>query len=365
MVLLLIVISFSYGVISTKFMLPPYNLLTFIWKVAKGEVEIKNDTGLIFSYNVNEVNIDDIVSNLQDNRFVRPKLLKKVILEPQQVKVLSKKKTIDTEIITANFYGITVNANLNKSNINKNTSCLIIYNQGHGGNPFKFQYYNELKDQVLEKGCDIISFSMLGLGLNSGKASFPTNIMGMSTLELGANEAANHDHYGFYKDSSYPNKDPLSLFLSGHYYIINTIINNYKNVSMVGISGGGWYTTWLSALIEQIDVSISYAGTFPLAYQIGRSGVGDYEQTQSQLYSYYDYWNLYHLATIGNNSVRSVYLVYNSKDPCCFADPYASEFKKTIDKIRLPNINVIIDDSDTHTINNDIVLKILSDSGMI
>ena len=91
---------------------------------------------------------------------------------------------------------------------------------------------------------------------------------------------------------------PLTLFISPHYNIIKSIINDYEDVSIMGISGGGWYTVWLSALIPKIKSSISYAGSLPIEYRKFEGVGGDWEQQHSQIYNYISYWELYKLMTI-------------------------------------------------------------------
>ena len=66
----------------------------------------------------------------------------------------------------------------------------------------------------------------------------------------------------------------------------------------MGISGGGWYTVWLSALIPEIKFSLSYAGSLPIEYRKFEGISGDWEQQNSQIYNYVSYWELYKLMTI-------------------------------------------------------------------
>ena len=76
---------------------------------------------------------------------------------------------------------------------------------------------------------------MLGLGLNDGQASFPTNF---GEIQLNTRQASEHGNYSFY-DEDNPHLDPLSLFLYPHMSIINETKNeyNYKEIVIMGISG--------------------------------------------------------------------------------------------------------------------------------
>ena len=125
----------------------------------------------------------------------------------------------------------------------------------------------------------------------------------------------------------------------------------------MGISGGGWYTVWLSALIPNIKFSVSYAGSLPMEYRKFEGVGGDWEQQNSQIYDYVSYWELYKLMTLDKKGKinRKAILVYNDEDDCCFYNPYAQHFKSIIDELNWENFNVIIDENNTHTINVELI----------
>ena len=84
----------------------------------------------------------------------------------------------------------------------------------------------------------------------------------------------------------------------------------------MGISGGGWYTVWLSALIPNIKFSVSYAGSLPMEYRKFEGVGGDWEQQNSQIYDYVSYWELYKLMTLDETGKtnRQAILVFNDKE---------------------------------------------------
>ena len=90
------------------------------------------------------------------------------------------------------------------------------------------------------------------------------------------------------------------MILSGNYFLIKKIINNnlYDEVIMVGISGGGWYTTLISSLITKIDKSYSFAGTVPFLFRLFDTNYGDWEQIDSSIYAIVDYNSFYVLSTM-------------------------------------------------------------------
>tara|TARA_Y100000589_G_scaffold294218_1_gene299709 strand:- start:6105 stop:7208 length:1104 start_codon:yes stop_codon:yes gene_type:complete len=289
----------------------------------------------------------------------RKKLLKKVIVPKELIK-LSSKRIGDNKIQwTSNLYGIKSNAILSKSKTQSSSNCLNIYIQGHAGDPFKFDYHNRLLETSNEKGCDFLSFSMLGRGLNKGPVSFPSQF---GKLTLNTIQAREHNNYAYFLDQRYTYLDPLALFLSPHYWIINNIQKDYKRISLMGISGGGWYAVLLSSLIPEIDTSISYAGSLPLSFRLYPIGWGqDWENNLSYVYREFSYWKLYALRTYdekGDNNRRS-YFVFNNNDSCCFRDPIVSQFKAIVDSMNKTNWSVIIDKNNFHTMNVELVNSIL------
>ena len=300
-------------------------------------------------------------------RVVLPKeivSLGKTEVSPTNYEIIETKGSHAHYEIKAQFYGIKVNGIIIKSERDE-PKCLDIYVQGHLGNPFDFDYHEKILDWSLSRGCDFLSLSMLGLGLNRGSAEFPRYDM---SIKLPESSASEHVNYSFYRDIGFPRKDPLSLFLTGHYHIIDRVAGKYEKVSLMGISGGGWYAVWLAALIPDIDNSISYAGSLPLTYRFALDKTktrsfspGDWEQTHSSVYDDIGYWELYALMTLSSEGLQSreAFLVYNDSDPCCFADPFASDFKAKIDALSVNMPTVIVTENDKHNMRAELVKNIL------
>ena len=261
----------------------------------------------------------------------------------------------NSERITTEIYNNKVNAILTFSS--KTKKCLKIYIQGHGGNPFFYLYHNKLLNFFSKEGCDFLSMSMTGLGLNEGNFSYPSRY---GEIALDKNMAKEHKNYAFFYDKNNPNLDPLTLFIAPHYNIIKSLAPDYRDISIMGISGGGWYTVWLSALIPKIRFSVSYAGSLPIEYRKFEGVGGDWEQQNSQIYDYISYWELYKLMTLNENGEtnRRAILVYNDEDDCCFYNPYPQDFKSELDKLNWKNLDVIIDKNNKHVINVELMKKI-------
>ena len=88
-------------------------------------------------------------------------------------------------------------------------------------------------------------------------------------------------------------------------------------IDMVGVSGGGWTTSVVAALDPRIRNSYAVAGSLPYHLQTFRE-IGDFEQSQARpLYGIASWMELYALAAL--EPERSAYLIYNQRDPSCFA----------------------------------------------
>lgn len=254
------------------------------------------------------------------------------------------------EIYKVGYYNINHFAILEKA---ENKKKLLIYHQGHGGNPFKFQDFLEIKKKFISEGYDVLSLSMTGLGYNKNPINFPGYQKD--------SDPRFHSTYASYFDSKFSNKKPLSLMLSGNYYLIKNIIkkNNYEEIAMIGISGGGWYTTLLSSIITKINVSYSFAGTMPLIFGLFDNPILDWEQIDSSLFNIVDYNSLYILSTLDGdgNSNRRHYQVYNDEDPGSFRNPAAKILKKIYSNNRVKNFEIIIVNNKKHSIKKDFLFK--------
>lgn len=110
----------------------------------------------------------------------------------------------------------------------------------------------------------------------------------------------------------------LRFFLDPTIVSLNYLLeeNTYQDVSMIGLSGGGWTTNMIAAIDDRIKYSFSIAGSMPLYYRYAGS-VGDVEQYLPQFYrDIAGYPDLYILGSFGNG--RKQIQVLNRYDNCCF-----------------------------------------------
>lgn len=270
----------------------------------------------------------------------------------------------NARLITARYYGITVRGVLEPAT--GAVRGLYIHHQGHGGNPQAFDYFRDLKTRLRAQGYDVLSLSMIGIGYNIGPAQFPIGI-GERTIPyaLTAKDAQRHSAYSFFSDPAQPQAEPLSLFLSGSYHIIRSVLQSYDTVVMGGISGGGWSTSILSALIPEIEHSFAVAGSLPLVYRV--PWPADWEFTSADIWRDYDYYTFYLLGLFDADGKlnRGVDLIYNRFDPCCAKPPQSDFLKSTLDSLGLPALRTDIINHDTHTINVDYLTGRLQEAGFL
>ncbi|MFN7935966.1 MAG: acetylxylan esterase [Bryobacteraceae bacterium] len=93
-----------------------------------------------------------------------------------------------------------------------------------------------------------------------------------------------------------------------------------QRIAVTGLSGGGWQTTFLSALDTRVKLAMPSAGhsSFVTRAQWPTLDLGDSEQTPSDMATVADYLHMSALT-----APRPLLLVNNAKDNCCFRADYA------------------------------------------
>lgn len=146
------------------------------------------------------------------------------------------------------------------------------------------------------------------------------------------------------------------------------------DVSMIGISGGGWTTSMIAAVDTRLDLSIPVAGSAPL-YQRNAdpNSVGDLEQYYAPIYNeniaadgsgggIATWLEIYALGGYGDG--RSQTMVTNRADPCCFSGTFADSFKNIVsnkvDELGQGNWDYYLDSTSTeHEITANTLSRIL------
>eukprot|EP00756_Hemistasia_phaeocysticola_P060816 Hpha_TRINITY_DN4345_c0_g1::TRINITY_DN4345_c0_g1_i1::g.50019::m.50019 len=151
---------------------------------------------------------------------------------------------------------------------------------------------------------------------------------------------SDHSFFGPYQAAGYRT---LRFFIEPVILTVNRAEKQgYKNVYMMGKSGGGWTTTVVAAVEPRIQVSFPIAGSIPLKFH-HRSW--DFEQ-QPQLPDamWYlpacDYQCLYALAAFGPHRY-SVQLLHED-DPCC----YFGRGRHTLIKQYIADVGAVLNATD-------------------
>jgi hypothetical protein len=320
--------------------------------------------------------------NLSEFKNIKQKILTEFILPKKLVsiseitdkKVFANKNNFHNKlsnnenfkIFKSRYYSIDHFGILELANKNCEEKKLIIYNAGHTGNPFNNENFLKIKNFFYNNCYDFFTLGMTGIAFNlTHDLDFPGNKY---------KNDQNHSHvfcenswtecvegrYESFLDSSYPKVKPLSLMLSGNYYLIHNLLNryDYNKINYIGLSGGGWYVTLLSSVIEKIQISVSFAGTIPLIYRTIKKNRGDWEQFDSKIYDFVTYIDLYTLNTLDSNfnSTRKHFQIYNNEDSCCFDGELSNDFKS---RFKLKNFEIYITNNNQHIIDFKILKNII------
>lgn len=345
---ILFTIFYCYGVVSFRYNLQPIPMIRYILhrtiNVKSGvdnEIFYKNFIGVEKKKIHNTFNVSELLKK-------RENIIKNYILDSTQVKINQTDFTSscfgEVKQINSNFYGINQKGFLKQNNSKK----LLVFIQGHFmGNPCEQEDLVDLYDKF-SNDYDFLILSMFNMGLNSQrKISFPIKITSSDPMEYSNQNFSNYrDHsiIRYFYDSNFPNKKPLSLFLSSQYYTIKSLLKNYDEVVLSGLSGGGWYTSLLGGLIPQIKKTFSFNGSLPLIYRISTNSMGDFEQQGSSLWGNYDYYDFYFLSLIDDNGNinRETHLIFSEFDTCCFSSPENIYFEKSMNEMEIKGLEVKI-----------------------
>lgn len=339
---LIVLIAFGYGFLAGTKKIFPYDTIRLIYnKVLKN-----NDLNhLNECVNLNEKEIKSLISikNDKDLNNIRKELIhfvwgnkgipKRIINNFE--KDFKDERYSDIESIDR-IDKITVKMDFNLNSYiyhflpKKSNNKLIIYHQGHGGDFIKSK--QQIK-YFIDKGFSVIALSMPLLGMNNQPVA---NIGG----KIGKIKLINHLQMAHLTPVEGHN---VKYFLEPTIIALNYIKDDYDYdlISMVGISGGGWTTTLVSAIDTRISLSFPVAGSYPI-YLRSQRDWGDYEQTIPALYQRINYLELYILASSNN---RKQLQIINKFDSCCFAGTKSNSYKDIVSDISSGEFGVLIDDS--------------------
>ena len=165
---------------------------------------------------------------------------------------------------------------------------LIIYHHGHTGD---FMLEKNTLAFFLNNGYSIVGFNMPLKGTNNQPV--------IETSDFGPVKFISHNQFPLLESSKF---SPIKYFVEPIVLSLNYIDENYDydDYYMIGISGGGWTTVVYSAIDERISDSFSVGGSIPFYLKIDGRDMGDYEQTNIDLYQNANYLELYVLSAYGD-----------------------------------------------------------------
>jgi hypothetical protein len=218
----------------------------------------------------------------------------------------------------------------------------VLFHQGHGGD---FHKSKKLIEEFLRVGYSVVAFSMPLLGLNNR----PTVYL----PKFGYLQFNTHDKLQYLN----PNEGhPIKYFLEPVVQVLNYLEKqfDYGWFSMVGISGGGWTTTMVSALDTRVRLSFPVAGTVPIFLRHPDDGI-DWEQSVVSFENISNNLELYVLGAYGSG--RKQLQIANYDDPCCFGGRRMSLYKDVVrlrvSKLGAGEFDMYIDTThDEHVVSN-------------
>jgi len=189
---------------------------------------------------------------------------------------------------------------------------LVIFHQGHQGG--LGDGIGTLANRLLKQGFSVLLMQMPVVGWNTDNTfKLPEGTVTVGRGTDGHNQlvAALEGQRG----------SSLRFFIEPVITGINYFIDqnpDYQDISMVGLSGGGWTVHIAAAVDPRINLSIPVAGSWPLYLRHYYPGsTGDAEQTLPALYKKRASWlDLYILGGYGTG--RTQIQILNQFDTCCF-----------------------------------------------
>jgi|GEM_PF-2043438 len=176
------------------------------------------------------------------------------------------------------------------------TNKVMIVHEGH--TPWYASGIQETIEYYLNKGYTILYMNMPLTYMNTGPVNFHDDMAALETDTL----------------------NPLKFFFEPITRSLNYILDNqpYDEVSMIGVSGGGWITVLYASMDTRIKSSYSVAGTLPSFLKgppCGNGYLGDYEQAATEIPDTLSRLDLYIMCSHGEG--RKHVQIINQFDPCC------------------------------------------------
>jgi len=228
----------------------------------------------------------------------------------------------------------------------KSNKKLILYHHGHDGD---FLLGKDTIQFFLDRDFTVLAMTMPLVGMNNQPI---VEIDGLGEMKL-----ISHNQFKLLETNSF---NPMKLFLDPIQTNLNFVEKeyNFKRYSIVGLSGGGWTAIVYSAVDDRISDIFSVAGSIPFYLKVNERDIGDYEQTNIDLYEITNYLELYVLSAYGDD--RKHIQIFNKNDPCCYSgngyETYEFFIKDVLLQLGKGNFQIFIDDTHSeHKISNTVL----------
>ena len=212
---------------------------------------------------------------------------------------------------------------------------LILYHHGHDGD---FILGSDTIQFFLERNFTVLAMTMPLVGMNNQPI---IGIDGFGEMKL-----ISHDQFNLLEKNKF---NPMKLFTNPIQVNLNYLDKEYdfKRYSIIGLSGGGWIGLVYSAIDDRISDSFSIASSLPFYLRVDARDIGDYEQTNVNLYKITNYLELYVLAGYGDD--RKHIQIFNKNDPCCYSgigyESYEFFIKDKLVELGKGSFQILIDDT--------------------
>ena len=224
---------------------------------------------------------------------------------------------------------------------------LILYHHGHDGD---FILGSDTIQFFLERNFTVLAMTMPLVGMNNQPI---VGIDGFGEMKL-----ISHDQFNLLEKNKF---NPMKLFIHPIQVNLNYLDKEYdfKRYSIIGLSGGGWTGLVYSAIDDRISDSFSIASSLPFYLRVDARDIGDYEQTNVNLYKITNYLELYVLAAYGDD--RKHIQIFNKDDPCCYSgigyESYEFFIKDKLVELGKGSFQILIDDTHNEHKISDIMLE--------
>ena len=220
---------------------------------------------------------------------------------------------------------------------------IIIYIQGHSGSSYNNEYFLKLKSKYISEGYDVLNLNMPLVGMNfliNKYTNLPVNpyknLLPSESINYPFLGTVDHELFKYFYDKNYPDKKPLSVFLSGNYYLIKNILslNDYSEIKIIGHSGGGYLAIYYMFLIPEISKGYISSGFFTKTHRLDKTGK-DWEQNYSNFIMNNNYFDLIYGSLIDKNDKfnRELIFQFNNLDPICCGYPYSKSFVNLLNNL--------------------------------